>query len=56
MSDQQRQDGRRYQPRFAGEAFAHMDNPKDGPMLRKLASTVAWKNPPQSTVRAEVSR
>lgn len=56
MNANQRQDGRRVVPRFAGEAFAHLGNPKDGPMLRKLASTVAWKNPPQSTVRAEVSR
>ena len=52
---EQRNENRRYTPRFAGEVFAHMNNPKDGPMLRKLASEVAWKRPPQASVRAEVS-
>lgn len=53
---EQRDSSRRYIPRFAGEVFAHMGNPKDGPMLRRLASQVAWKAPPQASVRAEVSR
>lgn len=58
MSDKQRNDGseRRYVPRFAGEVFAHCGNPKDGPSLRRLASQVAWKAPPQADVRADVMR
>lgn len=54
-----RRDGRRRGqspvPRFAGEVFAHAHNPKDGPVARKLISTVAWKQPPSASVRAEVS-
>jgi hypothetical protein len=45
----------RYQPRFAGDIFVHMANAQDPPLLRKLASTVEWKNPPSARVRAEVS-
>ena len=59
MNPKQRQHrgvfGGRYVPRFAGEVFAHLDNPADGPDLRRLASDVAWKRPPSSDLRAEVS-
>lgn len=47
--------GGQYVPRFAGEVFAHLGNPADGPDLRRLASDVAWKRPPSSDLRAEVS-
>lgn len=53
-----RNDGRkrgRFVPRFAGEAFAHDGNPDDGPIARKLTSTIAWKQPPSASVKAEVS-
>jgi hypothetical protein len=50
-----RQERSRYQPRFAGDIFVHMRDSKDPPLLRKLASTVAWKTPPSARVRAEVS-
>ena len=45
----------RFVPRFAMEAFAHEGSPSDGPMLRKLASTIAWKRPASATVQGEVS-
>jgi len=41
--------------RFAGEIFAHLNNPADGPTARKQTSEVAWKRPPSSSIRAEVS-
>lgn len=41
--------------RFAGEAFAHEGNPPDGPMLRRLASEVAWKKPPGADVKSQIS-
>lgn len=47
-------DGRQYVPRFAGEAFLHQGQ-EDGPMLRKLVSTIDWKRPPSSKISSEVS-
>lgn len=55
MQQQSKPKPRRYVPRFAGEAFAHDGSPPDGPALRRLVSEIAWKRPPSSTVRAEVS-
>jgi hypothetical protein len=46
---------RQYVPRFAGEAFLSASNPKDGPYARRLSSEVAWKRPPSSDLRSEVS-
>jgi hypothetical protein len=46
---------RRYIARYAGEAFLHLGSPADGPMARRLTSEVAWKRPPSSDVRSEVS-
>jgi hypothetical protein len=46
---------RRYVPRFAGEAFGHDGNPDEGPDLRRLVSTEAWKQPPSAKVRSEVA-
>jgi hypothetical protein len=53
---EQRKSGGSYVPRFAGEAFGHHGNPKDGPMLRRLASEVAWKQPPSAKIKAELTR
>lgn len=47
--------GGRFVPRFAQEVFRHEGSPEDGPVARKLVSTVAWKQPPSASVRAEVS-
>jgi len=49
--------GGTYVPRFAGEAFDHLDldSSGDGPTARKNTSTVAWKQPPSASLRAEVS-
>jgi hypothetical protein len=47
-------DNRRFVPRFAGEAFLHQGQ-EDGPMLRKLVSTIDWKRPPSSKISSEVS-
>lgn len=47
--------GGRFVPRFAQEVFRHEGSPDDGPVARKLVSTVAWKQPPSASVRAEVS-
>jgi hypothetical protein len=47
--------GGAYVPRFAGEVFDHINDPEDGPTARKLTSTVAWKQPPSASLRAEVS-
>jgi hypothetical protein len=50
-----RNQGGEYNARFAGEIFAHLNNPADGPTARKQTSEVAWKRPPSSSIRAEVS-
>jgi hypothetical protein len=58
MKQQQTADGRprrRYVPRFAGEAFGHDGNPEEGPDLRRLVSTEAWKQPPSAKIRSEVA-
>lgn len=47
--------GGRFVSRFAQEVFRHEGSPDDGPVARKLVSTVAWKQPPSASVRAEVS-
>lgn len=46
---------RPYVARFAGAAFLSANNPKDGPYARRLSSEVAWKRPPSSDIRSEVS-
>ena len=45
--------GKRFVPRFAGEAFAHAGAQEDAPMLRKLASEVAWKRPPNTELSTD---
>lgn len=55
VSPPARDRARSFVPRFAGEAFSRAHNPREGPALRRLVSQVAWKRPPASTVRAEVS-
>ena len=51
----QRQGRQAYIPRFAGDAFAHAANPKEGPAYRRLVSEQAWKQPPAAKVRSEVA-
>jgi hypothetical protein len=41
--------------RFAGQVFAHEQNPEDGPIARQQTSEEAWKRPPSASLRAEVS-
>jgi hypothetical protein len=54
---QSRRTGGRYVPRFAGEAFRreHFGEAGIGPDARKLASEIAWKQPPSSKIKAEVA-
>lgn len=44
-----------YVPRFAGQIFAHEQDPEDGPTARRQTSEEAWKRPPSSSLQAEVS-
>lgn len=53
--DQGQPKQRRYVARFAGEAFGHDGNPDEGPDLRRLVATLAWKQPPSAKVRSQVS-
>jgi hypothetical protein len=46
----------KYKTRFAGDAFRREGNPDDGPDLRRLASTIGWKQNPSSNVASELSR
>jgi len=57
ISGRRNRPGENYGMRFAGEAFAHLDldSSGDGPTARKNTSTVAWKQPPSASLRAEVS-
>lgn len=54
---QQQRGGSRFVARFAGEAFRreHFGEAGLGPDARKLASEVAWKQPPGSKIKAEVA-
>lgn len=53
---QQKRRRPRYVARFAGEAFQHEGNTPDGPMLRKLASEVAWKQSPSAKATGTAGR
>ncbi len=41
--------------RFAGEAFGHANlaAADDGPTARKVTSTIAWKQPPSTSVAVD---
>ena len=45
-----------YRPRFAGEAFASLSDPKYGPYLAKLTGEIGWKRNPSQQVATDLSR
>lgn len=47
----------KYVARFAGDAFLNesLGPQADGPRARKLTSEIAWKQPPSSKLKGELS-